>query len=85
MASKEDICKKIESVLPQAGRCGIDYQVEYDTDAHAWAVDLKDDRQHLRTFIQDVEAQDCLDKDRRIPLSLQNGQLKHNLELFHSS
>lgn len=85
MASKEDICKKIESILPQAGKCGIDFQVEYDNENHAWSVDLQDDKQHLKTFVEDVEAEDCLGKDRCVPLSLQIGQLKRNLGLYHQS
>ena len=85
MASKEDICRKIETIIPQAGKCGIDFLVEYDDTNHAWSVDLKDGRQHLRTFVDDGEAEDCLGKDRCIPLSLQIGQLKHNLELYHDS
>jgi hypothetical protein len=85
MASKQDICKKIESVLPEAGKCGIDFQVEYDTKNHAWAVDLQDGNQHLRTFLEEIDAEDCLGKDRCLPLSLQISQLKHNLELYHNS
>jgi len=85
MASKEDVCKKIESIIPEAGKCGVDFQVAYDQDNHAWTVDLKDGNQHLKTFVEDVEAEDCLGKERCIPLSLQIGQLKHNLELYHNS
>ena len=85
MASKEDVCRKIESIIPQAGKCGIDFLVEYDKANHAWAVDMKDGDHHLKTFVEDVEAEECLDKDRCIPLSLQIGQLKNNLKLYHQS
>lgn len=85
MATKEDICRKIEQVIPEAGRCGIDYSVEYDKKNHAWTVDLQSGQQHLKTFIEDDEAQNCVDKDRCIPVGLQIGQLKRNLRLFKHS
>lgn len=40
MASKEDICRKIEKIIPEAGKCGIDFKVDYDKANHCWAVDL---------------------------------------------
>ncbi|WP_136808616.1 hypothetical protein [Desulfosediminicola flagellatus] len=85
MATKEDICRKIEQVIPEAGKCGIDYSVEYDKINHAWSVDLQKGGQHLKTFIEDEEAQSCLNKDKCIPVGLQIGQLKRNLGLFKHS
>lgn len=85
MATKEDICRKIEQVIPEAGRCGIDYSVEYDGDNRAWTVDLQNGTQHLKTFIEDDEAQSCLESGKCIPVGLQMGQLKRNLGLFKES
>lgn len=85
MASKDDICRKIEQIIPEAGRCGRDFRVEYDDTNHAWAVDLHQGDVHLKTFIEDSEAENCLDADKCIPLGLQIGQLKRNLELYHQS
>lgn len=85
MASKDDICRKIESVLPEAGRCGIDYSVEYDEQNRAWAVDLRKGEQHLTTYIEDAEATSCLENDKCIPLGLQIGQLKRNIDLLQKS
>lgn len=85
MLSKEQICKKIEEVIPEAGHCGIDFDVQYNDDAHAWQVDLKDGEQHLTTFIEESDAERCLDKGKCLPLALQIGQLKRNLNLYHES
>lgn len=85
MASKEDICRKIEEIIPEAGRCGRDFRVEYDQENHAWYVDLQQGRFHLGTFIEDTEARSCLDKEKCISLGLQIGQLKRNLKLYGQS
>lgn len=82
MATKEDICRKIEEVIPEAGKCNIDFRVDYDDEMQAWAVDLQDGNQHLKTFIEDIEAENCLDKDKCLSLGLQIGQLKQNLKLY---
>jgi len=85
MISKEDICKKIEEIIPEAGKCGIDFNVEYDEDNQAWAVDLHEGRMHLKTFVEDTEADSCLEDEQCISLGLQIGQLKRNLNLYHQS
>jgi hypothetical protein len=85
MASKEDICRKIEKIMPEAGKCGRDFSVEYDSSNHAWVVDLHQGRVHLKTFVEDTEAENCLAGDRCIPLGLQIGQLKRNIDLYRTS
>lgn len=85
MLSQEQICKKIEEILPEAGRCGRDFSVKYDEVNHAWAVDLHYGRKHLKTFVEDTEAESCLDKERCISLGLQVGQLKRNFDLYRES
>jgi len=85
MASKEDICHKIEEIIPGAGRCGRDFSVEYDSRNHAWVVDLHQGRIHLKTFVEDTEVENCLAGDRCIPLGLQIGQLKRNIKLYKTS
>ena len=83
MISKEQICRKIEEVIPEAGKCDVDYHVEYDEKNDAWVVDLKDGSQHLRTFLENYETEECVEEDHCIPLGLQIGALKHNLKLYH--
>ncbi len=85
MASKEDLCRKIEEIMPEAGQCGIDFKVEYDDSNNCWAVDLQESGHHLKTFIEDVEATDCLGKEKCISVGLQVGQLKENLKKYHES
>lgn len=85
MATKNDICRKIEEIIPEAGKCGTDFSVEYDEANHAWSVDLHHGTIHLKTFVEDGEAESCLEGEQCIPLGLQIGQLKRNLDLYKQS
>lgn len=81
MVTKQEICKKIEEVFPEAGVCGIDFDVEFDDKNKAWAVDLHHGAHHLKTFIEIDEAANCVEGEKCIPLGIQIGQLKRNFEL----
>ncbi len=81
MVTKQELCKKIEDVFPHAGVCGVDFDVEYDENSKAWAVDLHHGHRHLRTFIETEEADSCLTGKSCIPLGMQIAQLKRNFDL----
>ena len=81
MITKQDICQKIQEVFPEAGACGIDYDVEFDSKNQAWTVDLHHGSHHLKTFIEIDEANSCLKGKSCLPLGLQIGQLKRNFDL----
>lgn len=85
MTTKEELCKKIERVFPSAGVCGVDFDVEYDGNAHAWTMELHHKDHHLRTFIETDEATSCLEGNSCIPLGMQVAQLKHNFDLLSCS
>lgn len=80
MHSKEELCEKIKAVFPEIGACGINLKVEYDEKNKAWAVDLKKDQHELKTFLEDSEAQECMDGKQCVSLGLQIGQLRKNIE-----
>lgn len=82
MATQQELCKKIESIHPDIGVCGIDFDVEYDEKAQAWAVDFHQGKQHLKTYVEDNEADSCLDKEKCLPLALQISQLRANFEKY---
>lgn len=79
--TKEELCKKIEEIIPNAGVCGVDIDVEYDENVKAWSVDLHHGHHHLRTFIETDEANTCLEGKSCIPLGMQIAQLKRNFDL----
>ncbi len=79
---QDELCKKIEAIHPNMGVCGIDFNVDYDDKAEAWAVDYHQGRRHLRTFVDFNEADSCLEKEKCLPLALQIGQLRNNFEKY---
>ncbi len=81
MVTKEELCKKIEAVFPDAGVCGIDFDVEFDKENKAWAVDLHHGDHHLKTFIDVEEADSCIEGKSCMPLAMQIAQLKRNFNL----
>lgn len=81
MVSQQELCKKIQEVYPNAGVCGVDFDVSYDEELKAWAVDLHHGSHHLKTFVEIEEADSCLDGKMCIPLGLQVAQLKHNFDI----
>ncbi len=84
MVTKKELCKKIEEVFPDAGVCGIDFDVEFDAKNNAWSVDLHHGSQHLKTFIETYEASECMEGKLCIPLGMQIAQLKQNFDLNSS-
>ncbi len=80
MISKEELCRKIVAVFPDIGACGIDVNVDYDQTNKAWVVDLKKDDHHLKTFLEDNEADDCMAGKQCVSLGLQIAQLRKNIE-----
>ena len=79
--TKQELCKKIEEVFPDAGVCGLDIDVEYNEEIKAWVVALHHQNRFLRTFIETDEAASCLEGKSCIPLGMQIAQLKRNFDL----
>ncbi|MDZ7642454.1 MAG: hypothetical protein U5J62_10595 [Desulfurivibrio sp.] len=80
MPTKEELCAKIKEVFPEIGACGIDLLVDYDDSEKSWVVDLKKDGHELKTYLEDPEAQQCMDGKQCVSLGLQIGQLRENIE-----
>ena len=80
MPTKEELCKKIKAVFPEIGACGINLKVDYDENNKAWVVDLKKGEHELKTFLEEAEAQECMDGKQCVSLGLQIGQLRQNIE-----
>jgi hypothetical protein len=81
MITKTELCNKIQDVYPEAGVCGVDFDVDYDHSANAWVVDLHQGSHHLKTFIETDDASNCLEGKKCLPLGLKIAQLKYNFGL----
>ncbi len=76
---KNELCKKIERIYPDIGKCGIDFNVSYDDDNGRWKVHLKKDNKSLDTFLEPGDAELCMDGKQCLSLGIEISQLKDNI------
>jgi hypothetical protein len=62
MLNKIDIYNKIKAVYPDIGEYDKDLRIDFDQAQHVWVVDLKDGRKHLKTYLEEVDAEACVGK-----------------------
>ena len=80
MINKEELCKRIVDIYPDIGQCGINVQVEYDETQKRWVVDLKKNGHELKTFLEDGDAEKCLEGIQCVGLGIEIAQLRGNIE-----
>ncbi|MFC1812164.1 hypothetical protein ACFL03_05685 [Thermodesulfobacteriota bacterium] len=80
MHDNNELCKKIKSIFPDVGECGMDVDVDYDSDKKAYIVDLKKGDHHLKTYLEPEDADTCMDGKQCIGLAFQIQQLRNNVE-----
>ena len=80
MLDKEALCERIKSIYPDIGECGIDLNVEYDEDQKLWTVDLKKGRHVLKTYLEDGDAEKCIQGVQCISLGIEISQLRDSIE-----
>lgn len=78
--TKEELCTKIEAIYPEIGQCGIDVGVEWDEVKRAWIVDLKSGGRELTTYLENLDAEACMQGKQCVALGVQIAQLKSNIE-----
>ncbi|HMA86740.1 MAG TPA: hypothetical protein VKN73_13640 [Desulfosalsimonadaceae bacterium] len=76
---KNELCQKIEEIYPDIGECGINVDVNYDDDQERWVVDLKKDQHHLKTFLEEGDADLCMQGKQCVSLGIEIAQLKDNI------
>jgi hypothetical protein len=80
MIDKNELCEKIRSIYPDIGECGIAVQVEYDDEQKQWVVDLKKNGHELKTYLEDGDAEKCLQGIQCVSLGIEIAQLRANIE-----
>ena len=80
MLDKNELCDKIRSLYPDIGQCGIDVWVDYDEKQKTWTVDLKKDNQQLKTYLEDGDADKCMEGIQCVSLGIEIAQLRANIE-----
>ncbi len=79
MYDKEELCEKIKKLYPDIGECGIDVNVSYDDEQKVWVVNLKKDHLELKTFLEDGDAELCMEGKQCVSLGLEIAQLRDNI------
>ena len=82
MLNKLDVYNKIKAIYPDIGEFDKDVLIEFNQDEHAWVVDLKDGRKHLKTYLEEIDAEVCVGINKCFGLGIQIGQLKDNLKIM---
>jgi hypothetical protein len=80
MIDGAELCEKIRTIYPDIGECGIDIVAAYDNDRKAWVVQLKKESQDLKTYLEDGDAEMCMQGKQCVSLSIEIAQLKGNIE-----
>ncbi len=79
MHDRKELCEKIRSLYPAIGECGIDVDVIYDERKQAYIVDLKQGKQQLRTYLEPMDADACMEGRQCLYLGTQIAQLVANI------
>ncbi len=80
MIDKNELCEKIRVLYPDIGECGIDVKVEFDKEQKTWVVELKKNNHELKTFLEDGDAEKCLEGIQCVSLGIEIAQLRSNIE-----
>lgn len=77
---RQELCGKIQEIYPDIGQCAIDVDVEYDEEKKAWVVHLEKGGKRLDTYLEDQDAQACMEGKQCVSLGLQISQLVQNIK-----
>jgi len=80
MYDARQLCKKITTLYPEIGVCGIDIDVTEDKAEKAWVVHLRKDTHTLNHFLELMDAERCMDGKQCVALGLDIAQLQKNIE-----
>jgi hypothetical protein len=80
MFNSKHLCKKITTIYPEIGACGIDIDVARDLKEDTWVVHLKKGSHSLKHFLELKDAKCCMDDKQCVALGLEISQLMKNIE-----
>ena len=79
MHEKQRLCDRIVKMYPEIGECEIDITVDWDDGKKAWVVDMKKDAHELRHYLQEPDADHCMEDRECVSLGLEIAQLVKNI------
>ena len=72
----KQLCEKIKAIFPDIGECGIDIDVEYDNEQEAYTVHLEKEGRKIKTHLETVDADTCMDGKQCVGLGIQIAQFR---------
>jgi hypothetical protein len=82
MIDKAELCKKITEIYPDIGQCGINLDVEFDAQQNRWVVRLEKDEHRIKTFLEEGDAELCLEGRQCVSLGIEINQLRDTVERY---
>ncbi len=79
MINKDELCRKIKDIYPDIGECGVNLNVAFDEANQRWVVDLKKGSRRMRTFLEEGDAEACLQGRQCVSLGIEIGQLRDTI------
>lgn len=79
MFTAKQLCKKIVTLYPEIGVCGINIDVARDLSEKAWVVHLQKDTYKLDHFLEIKDADRCMEGKECVALGLDIAQLQKNM------
>lgn len=80
MIDKKTLCDKIRQIYPDIGECGIDIDVDFDSQQQSWVVHLKKGATRLKTFLEEGDAEKCMLGQKCVGLGIEIAQLRANVD-----
>ena len=80
MYTENELCKKITTLYPEIGQCGVDINVDFDSGKNTWVVHLKKDAHASNHFLEVPDADTCMAGKQCVSLGLEIAQLRRNIE-----
>ncbi len=80
MHDKQELCSKIVEMYPEIGQCGIDVKVDWNKEKNSWVVDLAKGNHQLRHYLEDPDAESCIEGKQCVSLGLEIAQLVNNIK-----
>jgi len=80
MFDSKHLCKKITTIYPEIGTCGIDIDVSRDLKEDTWVVHLQKGSHSLKHFLELKDANRCMEGKQCVALGPEISQLMKNSE-----
>lgn len=76
MLTDKVICDQIHSIYPDFGQCGENFNVSWDENNNAWAVDFEHNGNKIRHYLDHEDAAACVNRDQCVGLGIEFGQFR---------